>query len=198
MSLPPPNPKTLAAEKQELRDLLRQRRHQYHGTVDQTLMDQQLIAQWQTLSPALEIGEAPIIAGYYPCESELNLLGLMRYLENNGFLLALPTITERDTLEFRAWKFGAPLGRDHQDIPAPVHGIRLLPDIIFVPLLGFDALGNRLGQGKGHYDIALWQLSQEKKITLIGVGYACQALDKVPVCDQDYPLDFILTPENLG
>ena len=40
-------------------------------------------------------------------------------------------------------------------VPEPVSGIEIPPsqiDVVFVPLLAFDELGNRVGYGKGYYD----------------------------------------------
>ncbi|MBM3400788.1 MAG: 5-formyltetrahydrofolate cyclo-ligase [Bacteroidetes bacterium] len=47
------------------------------------------------------------------------------------------------------------LGRNKYDIPEPIYG-RTVPaeqiELVFVPLLAFDKMGNRAGYGKGFYD----------------------------------------------
>lgn len=163
-------------KKQELRRVLRQRRQDYHKTIDQSIIDQQLIVRWKELTEILQLTSPLSIAGYEPIGSELNILELMKYLQEQGYTICLPRIVDDEKLEFTSW----------QD-PRK----KLTPDIALVPLLGFDDQGNRLGQGQGYYDRNL------KRIVAIGVGYACQQLDNIPICDKDYPMDYILIPEKI-
>jgi 5-formyltetrahydrofolate cyclo-ligase len=47
------------------------------------------------------------------------------------------------------------LGRNKLDIPEPIHGKIITADqidLVFIPLLAYDKLGNRAGYGKGFYD----------------------------------------------
>lgn len=69
-------------------------------------------------------------------------------------------------------------------------------DVIFIPLLGFDVNCNRLGMGKGYYDRFLQhRLSAEKfkKPILIGLAFAEQQVDHIPINQWDVPLDTIIT-----
>lgn len=69
-------------------------------------------------------------------------------------------------------------------------------DLIFVPLVGFDAAGNRLGMGGGYYDATLAFLSRRKhwhKPLLIGAAYECQRVDQLPADPWDRPLDWVIT-----
>lgn len=185
-------------EKQNLRNYLRQQRRQYHAAVDQLIVDQQLITQWQELTARLFLDANPIIAGYYAVGTELNLLSLLRYLDRQGFCLCLPVLTASHRMTFKAWAPADALIPGIFKIPEPIQAApNVVPDIILVPLLGFDAQGNRLGQGKGFYDKALYEIRANKEITTIGIGYGCQYLDNIMVCDKDYPMDYILTPEKI-
>ncbi|GAL81217.1 5-formyltetrahydrofolate cyclo-ligase [Algibacter lectus] len=45
--------------------------------------------------------------------------------------------------------------KNNYNIPEPIDGIEILDDkveVVFIPLLAFDTLGNRVGYGKGFYD----------------------------------------------
>lgn len=66
-------------------------------------------------------------------------------------------------------------------------------DIIFTPLVAFDAHGNRLGMGSGYYDRTLkgWQ---QKNIYPIGLAHDCQQVDKIENEAWDIPLPEIITP----
>ena len=84
-------------------------------------------------------------------------------------------------------------------IPEPVDGI-LVPegkiDVVFVPLLAFDVLGNRVGYGKGYYDTFLNKCRQET--IKIGLSFF-QAEDDLisDVHENDVGLDYCITPEKV-
>jgi 5-formyltetrahydrofolate cyclo-ligase len=67
-------------------------------------------------------------------------------------------------------------------------------DLILLPLVGFDARGNRLGMGGGFYDRTLAGLTPTHKTQLWGVAHDCQQVDALPCADWDIPLNAILTP----
>ena len=73
-------------------------------------------------------------------------------------------------------------------------------DLLFVPLVGFDEHGYRLGMGGGFYDASLAYLKRRsswRKPYLVGVGYECQKMDKVPHDPWDMPLDAVITEQRL-
>lgn len=63
-------------------------------------------------------------------------------------------------------------------------------DLVFVPALGVDTAGNRLGFGKGYYDRFLQHFSG---ITC-AVVFDGQFMDTVPHDSHDFSMDFIATP----
>ena len=68
-------------------------------------------------------------------------------------------------------------------------------DFIFMPLVGFDKQGNRLGMGGGFYDRTLNRIYQsEQRPTLVGLAHDCQQVDKLPIEPWDVPIDLIVTP----
>ena len=69
-------------------------------------------------------------------------------------------------------------------------------DVLFVPLVAFDAEGNRLGMGGGYYDSSLAYLRMRRafrKPKLIGVAYDFQRVAALPCEPWDVPLDAVLT-----
>ena len=69
-------------------------------------------------------------------------------------------------------------------------------DVIFMPLVGFDARGSRVGMGKGYYDRALAFLHHRRtwrRPLLVGLAFACQQVDALPTRAHDVPLDHIVT-----
>lgn len=86
--------------------------------------------------------------------------------------------------------------KNSYNIPEPVNGLEVPTttiDVVFVPLLAFDVLGNRVGYGKGFYDKFLAQCKPETiKIGLSFFG----AVDAIhDVFESDVKLDYCVTPE---
>ncbi len=152
----------------------------------------------EAAAAALPIEALPpfaVVSGYWPSGSELSPLPLMRRLAARGVALALPVAEDRGApLSFRRWREGDALQPDAFAIPAPppeAEAVR--PDLVIAPLLAFDAAGGRLGQGAGHYDRTLEGLRATGPVFVLGLGYAGQALDRLPTQAHDQPLDGILT-----
>ena len=75
--------------------------------------------------------------------------------------------------------------------------IQIIPDIIFVPMVGFDKNLNRLGYGKGYYDRTISKLRKLKKIFVIGLAYDNQMLQNIPAENHDEKMDIILTDKKI-
>lgn len=88
--------------------------------------------------------------------------------------------------------------KNKYNIPEPIDGLEVPVskiEVVFVPLLAFDKMGNRVGYGKGFYDLFL---SNCKPETLkIGLSFfeAIEAIDAV--IDSDVALDFCITPNKI-
>lgn len=138
------------------------------------------------------IRDAAVVAGYLPVGSEADMRDLMTSYAARGTEWCLPCLSAMDEpMVFRAWTPGdatetAP-GRFQQ--PNSSHKIAE-PDLILLPLLGFDRMGTRLGQGAGHYDRALESIPDALRI---GVGWSVQEVDQLPADPWDMPLDAIMT-----
>jgi 5-formyltetrahydrofolate cyclo-ligase len=141
-------------------------------------------------------GEGPLcVSGFYPYQEEISVLPLLARLLSEGWQTALPVVIAKGKpLIFRAWAPGEPTTRGVWDIHVPLAtAASVVPDVLLVPLLGFDRRGYRLGYGGGFYDRTLAELRRMKKIAAIGVAYAEQEVDEVPIADYDEPLDWIMT-----
>jgi 5,10-methenyltetrahydrofolate synthetase len=107
---------------------------------------------------------------------------------------SLPIVKERGVpLEFHAWTPDTPMKIGHHKIAEPTTGQRVLPELLFVPCVGFDIEGYRLGYGGGYYDRTLAAWPGSKKPFTVGIAYeACrtQALQREA---HDIPLDLIVT-----
>ncbi len=145
--------------------------------------------------PLDRLPEFDSFSGYVAQGSEIDPLPLMLRLADLGAEPALPTAVSRDLpLEFRLWDSRTPLEPDAFGIPAPpAWSDTVEPDLVICPLLAFDRRGGRLGQGAGHYDRTLANLRATKPVFVLGLAYAGQELDEIPLEPHDQPLDAILT-----
>ncbi len=72
--------------------------------------------------------------------------------------------------------------------------------VVFVPLLGFDAAGTRLGSGAGYYDRAFAFRRRRHswhRPLLIGLAFRCQRLDHIEPGRHDVPLDAVVTEDGV-
>jgi len=136
----------------------------------------------------------PVISGYVAINEELDPMPLMKRLADSGAELCLPRMTERG-ISWRLWSFGEPLERRPFGLSEPPEDApEAEPTLILTPLLAFDAKGNRLGYGRGHYDGALAALREKGRAFACAVAYAAQQIDSVPIEPHDQPLDWAITP----
>lgn len=86
------------------------------------------------------------------------------------------------------------LVKDCSGIPLPAFGKAAVPlgpgTLVVTPLLAFDARGHRLGRGGGAYDRAL---TRSGGAAALGVGFAFQRAERVPVEAHDVALEAVVT-----
>lgn len=140
-----------------------------------------------------------VVAGFWPIRSEADIRPLMERLRTRGARLCLPVVLDRETIVFREFLQGAALVKTGFGTLGPdAQAAVLEPDILLVPLSAFDASGQRIGYGAGHYDRAIARLmALGRRPRLIGIAFACQEVASVPFEPHDIPLDAILTEHGL-
>lgn len=129
---------------------------------------------------------------YWPIKGEFDPLPLARRLSDANRLVALPAApAPHAALEYRAWRPGDAMAEGRHGIPEPRERKIVQPDILVVPLLGFDEARYRLGYGGGYFDRTLAVL-QPRPVT-IGVGLEQALLATIYPQPHDIALDFIVT-----
>ena len=100
------------------------------------------------------------IAGYYPIQSEFNILPVLTQLQTAGHTVALPiAVKKRTPLLFRQFTNNENMERDIYKTPIPgSHMPYVTPDILLIPMLGFTEQGYRMGYGGGFYDITILEM----------------------------------------
>ena len=133
------------------------------------------------------------IGGYFPVNFEVDDLEILKNFERKNFKISLPVIKKNFQMDFYQWSFTEVLKINKYGIPEPEAKNLIYPEILLVPLVGFDLKLNRLGYGGGFYDRLIKKLSQKKNILTIGLALSDQKIDKVPVNKYDQKLDYIVT-----
>lgn len=126
---------------------------------------------------------------------------LLQEAQRRGKLCYLPVMSKfgHDKLAFRLIEKGKALHSNNSyGIPEPVYGKACPPralSLVLLPLVAFDARGNRLGMGKGYYDrtFSFLRFSGRHHPLLIGLAHECQRADSLDVASWDVPLHAIVT-----
>jgi 5-formyltetrahydrofolate cyclo-ligase len=133
-----------------------------------------------------------VVAFCWPIKHEPDVRAIIDWWALHGALAALPVVvTENSPLGFRQWTADTSLAPDRYGIPTPVSGEWMTPDLILLPLNGFDAAGYRLGYGGGYFDRTLAALSPRP--LAVGVGFEVNRLDSIQPESHDQQLDWIVT-----
>ena len=142
---------------------------------------------------AIDLKPGEIVAGYWRIKDEMDCQPILVRLMDSFQLVCLPVVIGDDQpLDLRLWEQGAPLYEAGFGTLAPSElAPRVEPDIVLMPLLGFDRRGTRLGYGGGYYDRTLERLSKRPK--LVGIAFSIQELEDIPRDAHDVPLDTIVT-----
>lgn len=136
-----------------------------------------------------------VVAGFVPVKREVAAPQLWFERRGGEARVALPRcgpgVGDMTFHEVGAW----PSEPGAYGIPEPAAGapqvLWTAIDAVLVPGLAFDARGHRLGYGAGYYDRALPKLRADA--LRVGVCYAVQYLDEVPVAAHDVPVDLVVT-----
>ncbi|SBT03399.1 5-formyltetrahydrofolate cyclo-ligase [Candidatus Accumulibacter aalborgensis] len=109
-----------------------------------------------------------------------------------GFRALLPVVVAADqALAFRAWTPGTVMFADRYGIPTPASGDFLIPEVLLLPVNGFDSAGYRIGYGGGHFDRTLASL--RPRPLAVGVGFELARLASILPQPHDQPLDAMVT-----
>ncbi|WP_373516732.1 5-formyltetrahydrofolate cyclo-ligase [Pricia sp.] len=166
-----------------------------------------LVSESSLLVSSLAIANASLLLpiwdfGYFHIflpisqQKEIDTHFILSILQGRDKNVVLPKVTGNDSLKHFLLTDATKFQTNRWNIPEPVDGIEITTDkidVVFVPLLAFDKKGNRVGYGKGFYDIFLREC--RKDVKKIGVSLF-EAEDIIEDIDaNDIPLDYCVTPQ---
>ena len=184
----------IAKLKQQLRDELRRKRIEHAVNLPPEVS---ALVFSRPPGPVLELVPESATVGLYRADAgEAPTSGYTRFFFERGHPVALPRVTTLDKpMEFR--RHTDPY--DESDLEAGVWGLRqpgadapiVVPEVLFMPLVGFTAKGDRLGQGGGYYDRFL---AAHPQTIAIGMAWDVQEVPELPTELHDMRLGAIVTP----
>jgi 5-formyltetrahydrofolate cyclo-ligase len=184
----------IAELKQRLRDELRRKRIEHAANLPPEVS---ALVFSRPPGPVLELVPERATVGLYRADAgEAPTSGYTKFFFERGHPVALPRVTTLDKpMEFR--RHTDPY--EESDLEAGVWGLRqpgadaplVVPEVLFMPLVGFTAKGDRLGQGGGYYDRFL---AAHPQTIAIGMAWDIQEVPELPTELHDMRLSAIVTP----
>ena len=183
----------------------RQLRRQYRAA-RRALPPYQQYAQAKKLCALLkrcpEFIHAKSIASYLPNDGEIDPSIIHRLAWALGKRVYLPVPTQQKSLHFVPYTPQTQLVTGQWGIQQPRCAARIATqvslDLILVPLVAFDSMGNRLGRGGGYYDRFLANSQRKhRRLKSLGLGHSLQQVEAVPVEAWDITLNGIATPRQI-
>jgi 5-formyltetrahydrofolate cyclo-ligase len=146
----------------------------------------------QHLRDAVNVGSHRAIGIYWPLRAEMDVRDMARAHVEAGGIAALPVVVERNAaVEFWRWVPGMKMDKGIWDIPIPAERELVHPDLLIVPLVGFDAGCYRLGYGGGYYDRTI--AAANPRPLCVGLGFSAAALPSIFPQPHDIPMQMIIT-----
>ena len=168
--------------KSELRKLYRRQRADRFNT-----------ESWLHILTASELKGATNIASYISYEFEPETSDINQRLIKDGKKVFLPRLLENNDIQWVSWDGSTENLTKVEKIFEPIgDAIEVELEVIILPALHVDRMGNRLGQGGGSYDRALSR-SKAFKIALLHYGELTSEI--LPVQPHDEKVDATATPE---
>jgi 5-formyltetrahydrofolate cyclo-ligase len=188
---------TLTSKKSELRKELRAARKKHVSQLPDSI--RALLFLRPPAPLVAKIAADAVIGLYCASNDEAPASGYAKFFQESGHRLALPFFASQDDDMSFAEHIDP---HTESDLEVGAFGIKqpianatvLAPDLIFVPLIGFTDLGERLGQGGGHYD--RW-LAAHHGTPAIGLAWDAQLCEELPVEPHDIRLDAVVTPTRM-
>ena len=135
------------------------------------------------------------LAAYLPIRSEVDPEPLLDLARAAGVEIALPAVAGPTAMVFRRYRVGDALIKGGLGTRAPsITAAVVEPDVIVIPMVGFDRTGARLGHGAGFYDRALAAIhARGRRPPLVGIAFSVQEVARIPHEPHDIRLDWIVT-----
>lgn len=131
-------------------------------------------------------------------KKEIDTSMVLSILQGKDKNVVLPKMVDSQNLINYLLTDNSVIKKNKWNIPEPVDGIEVPPkklDVIFIPLLAFDLLGNRVGYGKGYYDSLLLECRPDAIKVGLSLFLAEDLISDTET--HDIAMDYCVTPERI-
>jgi len=186
----------IITQKKNLRKILTEKRN----LIKKNATEEFNIDAFNKLIKSIEFNKINSVASFMSIRSEISTKQLNKKIIQMKKKIAFPVIEKSsEELIFKKLNYDKNFKLGQFNIPEPTKDNKeIIPQLFFVPCLGFDLSGYRIGYGGGFYDKTFAKL---KKLNLIfytvGFAFDKQKQNKLPREKYDYKLDFVLTEKQL-
>lgn len=195
---------TARSERAALRREMRGRRHRLDRYA--RVAAERGFVRWLVRQPSFR--KARRIGVYLANDGELDVALLVRRAWSMGKACYLPVLRDRPdvTLHYAPYRPDTRMLPNRFGIGEPDVPRRLLLsvrnlDLLLMPLVAFDAQGNRLGMGGGYFDRTLAYHRRHthwRRPRLLGVAFAFQQVASLSCEPWDVPLDGVVTERGVN
>jgi len=134
---------------------------------------------------------------YFPYKNEISVELIIEELWKYSNNIYMPKIVSDNELKFNLLKRLEVLEKNKFGIKEISSNDYLDPmnfDTMFIPFVGVDKAGARLGYGGGYFDKTLENINSSlKKPLIVGIGYDFQIIDDFFGEDHDIKYDIVIT-----
>ncbi|MCK6485050.1 MAG: 5-formyltetrahydrofolate cyclo-ligase [Phycisphaerae bacterium] len=133
-----------------------------------------------------------------PLEADTTSIVLRAWRDGKRVLAPLVSWESRQMIPIEINSLDEDVALGPQGIRQPIQGEPIpieLIDLVIVPGLGFDVIGNRLGRGRGFYDRFLAQ--RAFRGVPCGLALESQVVSTIPAGPMDVPMALLVTDEQV-
>lgn len=131
-------------------------------------------------------------------KKEIDTSYILTILQGKDKNIILPKMNADTSLTHFLLTDSTLLKKNNFNVPEPIDGIEIHPlqmDVVFIPLLAYDKLGNRIGYGKGYYDQFL--ANCKPNVIKVGLSFFEPEAEITDVYTEDIPLNYCVTPQQI-
>ena len=183
-------------QKKKLRKILTQKR----SLIKKNSKKEFSLQVFNKLIESINFDEIKYVASFISIRSEISTNQLNEKIIELKRTLSFPVIEKNSQeLIFKKSLSNENFKLGKYDIPEPTNENKeILPQLFFVPCLGFDLNGYRVGYGGGFYDKTFAKFKNlNLKFYTVGFSFDDQKQKEIPRENFDYKLDFVLTEKQL-
>lgn len=139
-----------------------------------------------------EVAQAGSVFCYVSLGDEVDTLELLQRWLGMGVAIGVPAMQRGGIMHAAVIRSLGDLKPGMMGILSPPEDAPVMagPELCIVPGVAFARDGFRVGQAGGYYDR---YLADRPETLTVGLAFACQVLDRVPVEPHDKSVDFIVT-----